>query len=77
MRARCLMGFLGLKSVIRKRQHNYIKSAPEITAENVMSRNFKANVPFKKRAADAAKLKYYVGAEVKKLQFSAILDLYD
>ena len=76
-RVRRLMRILGLKSVIRKKRPDYIKSTPEITAENVLKRDFKATVPFEKWLTDVTEFKYYVGTEVKKLYLSAILDLYD
>ena len=76
-RVRRIMRILGLKSVIRKKRPNYVKSTPEITAENVLNRDFKATVPFEKWLTDVTEFKYYVGPEVKKLYLSAILDLYD
>ncbi len=76
-RVRRIMRILGLKSVIRKKRPDYVKSTPEITAENVLNRDFKATVPFEKWLTDVTEFKYYVGAEVKKLYLSAILDLYD
>ena len=76
-RVRRLMRILGLKSVIRKKRPDYVKSTPEITAENVLKRDFKATVPFEKWLTDVTEFKYYVGNEVKKLYLSAILDLYD
>ena len=71
------MRILGLKSVIRRKRPDYVKSTPEITAENVLNRDFKATVPFEKWLTDVTEFKYYVGPEVKKLYLSAILDLYD
>ncbi len=71
------MRILGLKSVIRKKRPDYVKSTPEITAGNVLNRDFKATVPFEKWVTDVTEFKYYVGTEVKKLCLSAILDLYD
>ena len=76
-RVRRLMRILGLKSVIRKKRPDYVKSTPEITAENVLKRDFKATVPFEKWLTDVTEFKYYVGNEVRKLYLSAILDLYD
>ena len=76
-RVRRLMRILGLKSVIRRKRPDYVKSTPEITAENVLNRNFKASVPYEKWLTDVTEFKYYVGPEVKKLYLSAILDLYD
>ena len=34
-RVRRIMGILGLKSVIRRKRPDYVKSTPEITAENM------------------------------------------
>lgn len=76
-RVRRIMRILGLKSVIRRKRPDYVKSTPEITAENVLNRDFKATVPFEKWLTDVTEFKYYVGPEVKKLYLSAILDLYD
>ena len=76
-RVRRIMRILGLKSVIRKKRPDYVKSTPEITAENILNRDFKATVPFEKWLTDVTEFKYYVGTEVKKLYLSAILDLYD
>ena len=72
-----IMQIIGLKSVIRRKRPDYIKSTPEITAENILNRDFKATVPFEKWLTDVTEFKYYVGPEVKKLYLSAILDLYD
>ena len=76
-RVRRIMRVLGLKSVIRRKRPDYVKSTPEITAENVLKRDFKATVPFEKWLTDVTEFKYYVGTEVRKLYLSAILDLYD
>ena len=72
-----LMQILHLKSVCRKAKYNYIKSTPEVTAENVLNRDFTAEAPNEKWLTDVTEFKYYVGPEVKKLYLSAILDLYD
>ncbi|WP_160297890.1 IS3 family transposase, partial [Paenibacillus larvae] len=37
-----LMGILGLKSVCRRKRKNYIHSTPEITAENILNRDFES-----------------------------------
>ena len=42
-RVRRIMRILGLKSVIRRKRPDYIKSTPEITAENVLKRDFNIN----------------------------------
>lgn len=72
-----LMKILHLKSVCRKKKYNYIHSTPEITAENILNREFYADEPNEKWLTDVTEFKYYVGIEVKKLYLSAILDLYD
>lgn len=76
-RIRRLMQILHLQSVCRKKRYNYIKSTPEITAENILNREFYADAPNEKWLTDVTEFKYYVGAEKKKLYLSAILDLYD
>ncbi|MGN0594373.1 MAG: IS3 family transposase [Hominimerdicola sp.] len=76
-RIRRLMRILNLQSICRKKRYNYIKSTPEITAENILNREFYADAPNEKWLTDVTEFKYYVGAEVKKLYLSAILDLYD
>ena len=50
---------------------------PEITAENILNRDFYAAKPNEKWLTDVTEFKYYVGAEVRKIYLSAILDLYD
>lgn len=76
-RIRRLMQILHLKSVCRKKKYNYIKSTPEVTAENILNRQFYADAPNEKWLTDVTEFKYYVGEEVKKLYLSAILDIYD
>ena len=76
-RIRRLMQILHLQSVCRKKKYNYIKSTPEVTAENVLNRKFYADAPNEKWLTDVTEFKYYVGGETKKLYLSAILDLYD
>ena len=76
-RIRRLMQILHLKSVCRRKRYNYIKSTPEVTAKNILNRDFHADKPNEKWLTDVTELKYYVGAEVKKVYLSAILDLYD
>ena len=71
------MRILDLKYVIRKKRPDYVKSTLEITAENVLNRDFKATVPFEKWLTDVTEFKYYSGFQVKKLYLSAILDLYN
>ena len=71
------MQILHLKSVCRKKRYNYIKSTPEVTAENVLNRDFHADKPNEKWLTDVTEFKYYVGTEVKKVYLSAIFDLCD
>ena len=68
------MQTLHLKSVCRKKRYNYIKSTPEVTAKNILSRDFHADKTNEKWLTDATEFKYYVGTEVRKIYF---LDLYD
>ncbi len=72
-----LMQTLHLKSRIRVKKKTYIQSTPQITAENILNRDFHADKPNEKWLTDVTELKYYVGSTVKKLYLSAILDLYD
>ena len=76
-RVRRIMRIRGLKSVIRRKRPDHIKSTSEMNGENIPNRDFKATVPFEKWLTDVTAFKYYVGSEVKKLYLSAIPDLYD
>lgn len=69
-----LMNILRLKSVCRRKRKNYIHSTPEITAENVLNRDFKSNSFGTKWLTDVTEMKY--GAQ-SKAYLSAILDLSD
>lgn len=69
-----LMSIIGLKSVCRKRKYKYRKSTPEITAENILNRNFKADNINEKWLTDVTEFKYGNG---QKAYLSAILDLGD
>lgn len=71
------MRALQLRSVCRKRRNNYTPSTPEVTAENILNRNFHADKPNEKWLTDVTEFKWYRGPEVHKLYLSAILDLYD
>lgn len=68
------MRAIGLQSVIRRKRPSYIKSAPEITAENILNRNFTAEKLNEKWLTDVTELKC---ADGSKLYLSAILDLKD
>ncbi|MDD5792131.1 MAG: IS3 family transposase [Erysipelotrichaceae bacterium] len=74
-RVRRLMKLLGVKSIIRKKREKYESTAPEISAENVLSRNFNATKPNEKWTTDVTEFK--VAGTKQKLYLSAILDLYD
>ncbi|MPM39306.1 IS3 family transposase ISEnfa5 [bioreactor metagenome] len=69
-----LMTILNLKSVCRRKKKNFIKSTPEITAENVLNRDFQADRFGEKWLTDVTEMKY--GAN-SKAYLSAILDLGD
>ncbi|WP_281268203.1 IS3 family transposase [Tissierella praeacuta] len=69
-----LMDILKLKSVCRKKRKNYIKSTPEITADNILNRDFKSNKFGEKWLTDVTEMKYGKGG---KAYLSAILDLAD
>lgn len=69
-----LMRILNLKSICRRKKKNYIKSTPEITAENVLNREFYADRFGKKWLTDVTEMKYGVDS---KAYLSAILDLGD
>ena len=74
-RVRRIMKMLGIKSVIRRKKSKYIKSTAEITAENLLARDFYATKPNEKWATDVTEFKI-VGSK-QKLYLSAIIDLYD
>jgi len=69
-----VMKAVGLKSVIRRKRPNYIKSTPEITAENLLNRNFTAEALNEKWLTDVTEFKY---GDSNKMYLSAILDLKD
>ncbi len=72
-----LMQMLHLKSVTRVKKYTYIPSTPQITADNILNRDFHADKPNEKWLTDVTEFKYYVGPVIKKLYLSAVLDLYD
>ena len=69
-----LMRILHLKSVCRRRRRNYVKSTPEVTAENILNREFHAERFGEKWLTDVTEMKYGAGG---KAYLSAILDLAD
>lgn len=69
-----LMKSVNLTSVIRKKRKRYIHSTPQVTAENVLNREFTADRPNEKWLTDVTEFKLTTG---KKAYLSAILDLGD
>ena len=69
-----VMRIIGLKSVIRRKRPNYVKSTPEVTAENILNRDFAAEHLNEKWLTDVTEFKFGDGS---KLFLSAILDLKD
>lgn len=75
MYIRRLMRVLNIKSRIRIKRSNYIKSKPDQVAENILSRNFNAEYPNQKWCTDVTEFK--VPGVKHKLYLSAIIDLFD
>lgn len=73
-RIRRLMRAVNLQAVIRRKKKKYIPSTPQITAENILNRNFEAKYINEKWLTDVTEFKYGDG---KKAYLSAILDLRD
>lgn len=69
-----LMDILQLKSVCRRKRRKYVQSTPEITAENLLNRNFESSTFGTKWLTDVTEMKYGMQG---KLYVSAILDLSD
>lgn len=69
-----LTRLVSLKAVIRRKRPQYRRSTPEITAENILNRNFTAEKLNEKWLTDVTEFKY---GDNKKLYLSAILDLKD
>ena len=70
-----IMKKLGIHAIIRKKKKKYQTSSPEISAENILKRDFNATEPNQKWTTDVTEFK--VPKDKKKLYMSAILDLYD
>lgn len=68
------MKSVNLTSVIRKKRKKYVYSLPQVTAENVLNRDFTAVRPNEKWLTDVTEFKLTTG---KKAYLSAILDLND
>ena len=73
-RIRRLMRSVNLQAVIRRKKKRYIPSKPQITAENILNRNFDAMQVNEKWLTDVTEFKYGNG---QKAYLSAILDLGD
>jgi len=69
-----LTTLVGLKAVIRRKRPQYRRSTPEVTAENILNRDFRADNLNEKWLTDVTEFKY---GNNEKLYLSAILDLKD
>jgi len=69
-----LMKSMNMSAVIRKKRKNYVKSTPQITAENILNRDFSAATLNEKWLTDVTEFKLTNGT---KAYLSAIIDLYD
>ena len=68
-----LVHIVGLLAVIRRKRPAYQRSTPEVTAENILNREFTAENVNEKWCSDVTEMKY--GSAGEKLYLSAILDL--
>jgi transposase InsO family protein len=70
---------LDIKSTIKYANNGCTRQAdnPHHIAENILNREFKAEVPNEKWLTDVTEFHYYIGIEKHKVYLSAILDLYD
>lgn len=73
-RIRRLMKSVNMKSTIRIKKKNYKPSVPQITAQNLLNREFQADKPNQKWLTDVTEFKLTNG---QKAYLSAILDLGD
>ena len=73
-RIRRVMRYGKIECKIRRKRPGYIRSTPQITAENKLSRCFSADLPNQKWLTDVTEFKYGSG---QKAYLSAILDLGD
>lgn len=69
-----LTQLVNLKAVIRRKRPQYRRSTPEVTAENILNRDFTAENINEKWLTDVTEFKY---GDSSKLYLSAILDLKD
>lgn len=70
---------LDIKSTIKYTNNGCTRQAanPQYIAENILNREFTAEVPNAKWLTDVTEFHYYIGIEKHKVYLSAILDLYD
>lgn len=68
-----IMKYLNIKSVCRRKKKRYPKSNPQVTAENIINREFKADRTGEKWLTDVTEMKY--DSSGNKAYLSAILDL--
>ena len=68
-----LVHIVGLLAVIRRKRPAYQRSKPEVTAANILNRDFTAKTINEKWCTDVTEMKY--GSEGQKAYVSAILDL--
>lgn len=73
-RVQRLMKIKGIQSVIRRKKKRYERSTPQQVAENLLNREFQAEVPNEKWVTDVTECRYGHG---QKAYLSAILDLHD
>lgn len=69
-----LMKSVNMKSIIRRKKKSYIPCTPQVTAENILNREFHADRPNEKWLTDVTEFKLGNG---RKAYLSAILDLGD
>lgn len=72
-RIRRLMRLMGMSSCIRRPRKGYLKSTPQVTAENVLNRKFEAEKPNEKWLSDVTEFK----VEGTRIFLCGIKDLYD
>lgn len=53
-----LMNALNLKSVCRRKRKTYIKSTPQVTAENILKRDFSSSTFGEKWLTDVTEMKF-------------------
>ena len=70
-----IMKQLGIKSKIRLSKRRYPTVTPEVTAENLLARDFSASAPNQKWLTDVTEFK--IKGKTQKLYLCAVIDLYD